>query len=386
MAQSKSTKKLFNMAYGLGAAVVIVGALFKIQHWDYGSEILTLGMIVEAIVFAISAFEPVEDDLDWTKVYPELGAEGVATEEKLGAEGLLSQKLDNLLNEAKIDANLMESLGNSMKNFQNAADGLSAASESVASTNKYNEQVTLAANQMEALNDLYKNQVENSAKQAELNSEVVENTERLKEQMESLAKNLSSLNGVRVKLTDMFNAPAESEKIIEESGEKLFVRNWTQENKNWFAAVQVEKKMMTLILFLIIGVAAFNLISMLVMTVNEKKYTVAILRTMGASKNSIVSIFFVLAVGLGTIGVGTGVILGTIGASNIGLIVNFLEIIFGLEVLPKGIYLIDTIPSELLVEDVLAVTLIAFLMTVGAALYPCYKAMHMEPAEALRYE
>ena len=146
------------------------------------------------------------------------------------------------------------------------------------------------------------------------------------------------------------------------------------------------KKMMTLILFLIIGVAAFNLISMLVMTVNEKKYTVAILRTMGASKNSIVSIFFILAIGLGTIGVGTGVILGTVGASNIGLIVNVLEIIFGLEVLPKGIYLIDTIPSELLLEDVLAVTLIAFLMTVGAALYPCYKAMNMEPAEALRYD
>ena len=92
----------------------------------------------------------------------------------------------------------------------------------------------------------------------------------------------------------MFNAPAVSEKIVEDSGQKLFARDWTQENKNWFAAVQVEKKMMTLILFLIIGVAAFNLISMLVMTVNEKKYTVAILRTMGASKNSIVSIFFVL--------------------------------------------------------------------------------------------
>ena len=197
---------------------------------------------------------------------------------------------------------------------------------------------------------------------------------------------LSSLNGVRVKLSDMFNAPAVSEKIVEDSGQKLFARDWTQENKNWFAAVQVEKKMMTLILFLIIGVAAFNLISMLVMTVNEKKYTVAILRTMGASKNSIVSIFFILAVGLGTIGVGTGVILGTIGASNIGLIVNFLEIMLGLEVLPKGIYLIDTIPSELLMEDVLTVTLIAFLMTVGAALYPCYKAMNMEPAEALRYE
>ena len=197
---------------------------------------------------------------------------------------------------------------------------------------------------------------------------------------------LSSLNGVRVKLNDMFSAPAVSQKIVEESGEKSFVRDWTQENKNWFAAVQVEKKMMTLILFLIIGVAAFNLVSMLVMTVNEKKYTVAILRTMGASKNSIVSIFFILAVGLGIIGVGTGVMLGTIGASNIGLIVNALEIIFGFDVLPKGIYLIDTIPSELMAEDVLAVTLTAFLMTVGAALYPCYKAMKMEPAEALRYD
>lgn len=196
MAQSKSTKKLFNMAYGLGAAVVIVGALFKIQHWDYGSEILTLGMIVEAIVFAISAFEPVEDDLDWTKVYPELGADGVENEDKLGADGLLSQKLDNLLQEAKIDADLMGSLGNSMKNFQSAAEGLSAASESVASTNKYNEQVSLAAAQMETLNNLYKTQVENSSKQAEINTAVVENTERLKEQMESLAKNLSSLNGV----------------------------------------------------------------------------------------------------------------------------------------------------------------------------------------------
>lgn len=196
MAQSKSTKKLFNMAYGIGASIVIVGALFKIQHWDYGSEILTLGMIVEAIVFFISAFEPVEDELDWTKVYPELSQDGVIVEEKLGAEGLLSQKLDNLLLEAKIDSELMESLGHSMKNFQVAAEGLSSASESVASTNKYNEQVSLAAAQMETLNGLYRVQVENTSKQAEINNEVVENTERLKEQMESLSKNLSSLNGV----------------------------------------------------------------------------------------------------------------------------------------------------------------------------------------------
>lgn len=200
MAQSKSTKKITNMVYGLGAAVVIIGALFKIQHISIGpitgGLMLTIGLIVEAGVFVYSAFEPVEDELDWTKVYPELGQDGVIAEEKLGAEGLLSQKLDNLLQEAKIDSSLMESLGTSMKNFQSAAEGLSSASASVASTNKYNEQVSMAAAQMETLNSLYKVQVENSSKQAEINTAVVENTERLKEQMESLAKNLSSLNGV----------------------------------------------------------------------------------------------------------------------------------------------------------------------------------------------
>jgi gliding motility-associated protein GldL len=200
MAQSKSYKKTMNFVYGMGAAVVIIGALFKIQHITLGpitgGLMLTIGLIVEAGVFAVSAFDTPEEDFDWTKVYPELGQDGLVADEKLGADGMLSQKLDNLLQEAKIDATLMESLGSSMKNFQNAAEGLSAASESVASTNKYNEQVTLAAVQMETLNNLYKSQVENSSKQAELNAEVVENTQKLKEQMESLAKNLSSLNGV----------------------------------------------------------------------------------------------------------------------------------------------------------------------------------------------
>ena len=193
MAQSKSTKKMFNMAYGIGAAIVIVGALFKIQHWPYGSLILTIGMIVEAIVFFISAFDAVEEDLDWTKVYPELGdAEG----EGAGVNGMLSQKLDNLLQEAQVDTELMTNLGNSIKSFHTAAQGLSVASESISSTVKYNEQVELAATQMESLNGLYQVQMENSNKQAELNNAMVENSERLKEQMESLASNLSSLNGV----------------------------------------------------------------------------------------------------------------------------------------------------------------------------------------------
>ncbi|MHB0754510.1 type IX secretion system motor protein PorL/GldL [Polaribacter sp. M15] len=202
MAQSRGYKKTMNFVYGMGAAVVIVGALFKIQHISIGpitgGVMLTIGLLVEAAVFAISAFDAPEDEFDWSKVYPELNDDGFVAEkeEKASAEGLLSKKLDNLLQEAKIDSALMDSLGNSMKNFQNAAEGLSSASESVASTNKYNEQVSLAAAQMESLNSLYKVQVENTTKQASLNSEVVENTQKLKEQMDSLAKNLSSLNGV----------------------------------------------------------------------------------------------------------------------------------------------------------------------------------------------
>ena len=191
-----------NFVYGIGAAIVIIGALLKIQHWDLdlyffkipGGTMLTIGLVVEAIVFGVSAFDTPEEDLDWSKVYPELGKDG--EQENEGVAGLLSQKLDNLLAEAKIDASLMENLGTSMKNFQGAAEGLSAASESISATNKYNEQVSMAAVQMELLNDLYKVQLENSNKQSELNSAVIENSQRLKEQMESLAQNLSSLNEV----------------------------------------------------------------------------------------------------------------------------------------------------------------------------------------------
>ena len=197
MAQSKSTKKIFNMAYGIGAAIVILGALFKIQHISIGpltgGLMLTIGMAVEALVFAVSAFEPIDDDLDWTKVYPELGD---ADEEGTGAQGMLSRKLDNLLKEAQVDTELMTNLGNSIKSFHTAAEGLSVASESISSTAKYNDQVEIAATQMESLNGLYQVQMENSNKQSELNNSMIENSERLKEQMESLASNLSSLNGV----------------------------------------------------------------------------------------------------------------------------------------------------------------------------------------------
>lgn len=193
MAQSKTAKRFFNMAYGIGAAIVIVGALFKIQHWDYGSEILTIGMLVEAIVFFISAFDAVEEDLDWTKVYPELS--GMASR-GAGLNGMLSQKLDNLLKEAQIDSKLITSLGTNIKSFHTAAEGLSVASESISSTTNYNEQVELAAIQMKSLNGLYQSQLETSSKQSKLNDSIVENSEYVKEQLESLANNLSTLNGV----------------------------------------------------------------------------------------------------------------------------------------------------------------------------------------------
>lgn len=194
MAQSKSTKKLFNMAYGLGAAIVILGALFKILHWKFGNEMLMIGMITEAVVFALSAFEPVEADLDWSRVYPELA--GGKAKEKGDVKGMLSQKLDDMLQEAKLDAGLMQSLGEGIRNFKGAAENISPAVDSIAATNKYSEQLSLAAAQMESLNSLYQVQLESASKQAEINAESVENAAKLKEQMESLASNLSSLNGV----------------------------------------------------------------------------------------------------------------------------------------------------------------------------------------------
>ncbi|OIQ27971.1 MAG: gliding motility protein GldL [Bacteroidetes bacterium MedPE-SWsnd-G2] len=190
-----------NMVYGMGAAIVIVGALFKIQHWPFGSEILTLGMVVEALVFMYSAFERQAGDLDWSLVYPELeGAETTSKkntkEEPKDAEGQLSKKLDNLLKEAKIDGELMSSLGNSIKNFEGAAKNMGPTVDSMSATKKYSEELSLAAAQMESLNSLYKVQLDSVNRQASINEEAVENATKLKEQMQSLASNLSSLNGV----------------------------------------------------------------------------------------------------------------------------------------------------------------------------------------------
>ena len=202
MANSRNTKKLTNMVYGLGASVVILGALFKIMHWPFGNAFLIAGLITEALVFAYSAFEPVDDDLDWSLVYPELNGGNVSAkhnaliEDEKETEASLSKKLDVMLKEAKIDANLMESLGTSIRNFEGAAKGIAPTVDSMVSQRKYSEELSLAAAQMETLNNLYRVQVESSARQAEINDEVAENSGKLKEQMGSLANNLANLNGV----------------------------------------------------------------------------------------------------------------------------------------------------------------------------------------------
>ena len=199
------SKKAMNFAYGMGAAVVIIGALFKITHLEFGfitgNLMLTIGLVTEALIFGLSAFEPVDDELDWSLVYPELAggeakARKVKTEDATDAQGLLSQKLDAMLKEAKVDAALMSSLGDSIKNFEGAAKAISPTVDAVASTKKYSEEMTKAAGQLETLNGLYHVQVQSAERNAKINDEVAENNLKLKDQMQSLTSNLSTLNNV----------------------------------------------------------------------------------------------------------------------------------------------------------------------------------------------
>lgn len=196
------SKKAMNFAYGMGAAVVIVGALFKIIHFEIGpltgNVMLTIGLVTEAIIFALSAFEPVDKELDWSLVYPEL-AGGEAKSKaavKEDAQGILSQKLDAMLKEAKIDGELMTSLSSSIKNFESAAKGISPTVDSIASQKKYSEELSMAAAQMESLNSLYKVQLESAARNAEANKEIAENASKLKQEMAAMTANIASLNNV----------------------------------------------------------------------------------------------------------------------------------------------------------------------------------------------
>jgi lipoprotein-releasing system permease protein len=167
---------------------------------------------------------------------------------------------------------------------------------------------------------------------------------------------------------------------------EIFIRDWTRQNRTWFAAVQVEKRMMFIILTLIVAVAAFNLVSTLVMTVTDKRADIAILRTLGASPGSIMGIFVVQGAMVGVIGTLAGLLLGLGVAFNIDVIVPALEHLLGATFLPKDIYLISRMPSDPQQADIVPVAVIALVLAFVATLYPSWRASQVNPAEALRYE
>ncbi|HJW10321.1 MAG TPA: FtsX-like permease family protein, partial [Albitalea sp.] len=164
------------------------------------------------------------------------------------------------------------------------------------------------------------------------------------------------------------------------------VRDWTRTNRNWFAAVQIEKRLMFIILTLIVAVAAFNLVSTLVMTVTDKQSDIAILRTLGASPRSIMGIFMVQGAAAGVIGTFAGTAFGLLVAFNIDVIVQTIERALHTTFLPSSVYLISRMPSDPQSTDIVPIVLISLLLAFIATLYPSWRASRVQPAEALRYE
>jgi lipoprotein-releasing system permease protein len=197
---------------------------------------------------------------------------------------------------------------------------------------------------------------------------------------------LEGPTGVRLKLKDLHQAREVADELSHTMTGDLLLRDWTRQNRTWFAAVQVEKRMMFIILTLIVAVAAFNLVSTLVMTVTDKRADIAILRTLGASPASIMGIFVVQGAMVGVIGTLAGLLLGLGVAFNIDVIVPALEHALGASFLPKDIYLISRMPSDPQQADIVPIAVIALIMAFVATLYPSWRASRVNPAEALRYE
>ena len=196
----------------------------------------------------------------------------------------------------------------------------------------------------------------------------------------------SGATGLRLKLSDMNEAPAVVRSIRQHLPSGWYATDWTMQNRTWFAAVQVEKTMMSIILFLIVLVGAFGLVSTLVMTVTEKQSDIAILRTLGASPGAIMRIFMIQGSIVGFTGVAVGVSLGLLIACNLDVIVPFIEGILGVEFLPKEIYFISSMPSDPRASDIVPIAVLSFAMSLIATLYPSWRAARTRPAEALRYE
>jgi lipoprotein-releasing system permease protein len=197
---------------------------------------------------------------------------------------------------------------------------------------------------------------------------------------------LEGPSGVRVKLRDLNTARAVATQLAGTLTDHVLIRDWTRQNRTWFAAVQLEKRMMFIILTLIVAVAAFNLVSTLVMTVTDKRADIAILRTLGASPSSIMGIFVVQGAMVGVIGTLAGLALGLGVAYNIDVLVPALERLLGATFLPRDVYLISRMPSDPQQADILPIALISLVLAFVATLYPSWRASKVNPAEALRYE
>jgi lipoprotein-releasing system permease protein len=197
----------------------------------------------------------------------------------------------------------------------------------------------------------------------------------------------NNVTGLRLKLDNMFQAPRIVREIAEQLPKGLYmVSDWTQEHANFFRAVQIEKTAMFIILTLIVAVAAFNIVSTLVMVVTDKQADIAILRTLGTTPASIMGIFMVQGTTIGFIGTILGLIGGVSLALNLDVVVPFIENLFNIKFMSPDVYLISEVPSELIWSDVVAIAIVAFGLAMLATLYPAWRASRTQPAEALRYE
>ncbi|MCL2523865.1 MAG: lipoprotein-releasing ABC transporter permease subunit [Betaproteobacteria bacterium] len=194
------------------------------------------------------------------------------------------------------------------------------------------------------------------------------------------------VSGVRLKVDDLFSAPRIARELVGYISADAWLHDWTKSHANFFRAVQIEKTMMFIILSLIVAVAAFNLVSTLVMAVTDKEADIAILRTLGARPPSIMAVFVIQGALVGFIGLALGVVGGVALALNIDVVVPAIERLLGVQFLSKEVYYISDLPSELQWGDVWGVTLIAFALALLATLYPSWRAARVNPAEALRYE
>lgn len=203
--ESKKGKNFMAKLYGIGAAVVILGALFKIQHWTWADEMLIVGLGTEAIIFFFSAFEKPHAEYDWSLVYPELAGMNDGEESPI-------RELDNMLEKAKVDGELIKSLGEGLRKVNKAANGIGSVTDIADSTNEYSKQVTAAAKKLENINGLYEAQIASSTEQTEATRRMasnmtasLDNAQQMQIELGLLSKNLNALNGVYGNMLNAMN-------------------------------------------------------------------------------------------------------------------------------------------------------------------------------------